>query len=311
MRFGKFPDLYSRFPSLTAGSRIGVIATIPRSGTWALQYLMGTFDSLIKNTARANPFDIAFSHLPEIGLDLLSIGHHYCPGLARIGGQRYRQWQALAREPLPGWDWASSFLARYAEYLDPDSRASVRIVIVYRNPLDQAVSFCRQMLQPFNSHYAGAIRADDGVRVDVGNVSEFLRRVGAANYVRYFISYWWGRELWNERLKFVRYEDLIYQREETLESLITFLRGPLNAAEQDAFRRALELTSARALRELESQRNRSIGDPGERAHGTNHRHIMDGRAGTWREVLRPEDAEFCRTILAEWNIPLEAFRFDE
>jgi len=310
MDFGCFPDFYARFPALPAESRIGLIATIPRSGTWALQYFFSAFHSLVKGATLANPFDIAFSHLPEIGLDLFSIGHHYCPGLSRIGEPRFRQWQSILREPLPGWDWASASLERYVEHLRPDSASSVRLVLVYRNPLDQVVSFCRQMQRPYNAHYAGAIHADDGSPVGVGDIGAFLRRVGASNYLKYFLGDWWGREIWGERIKLVRYERLVLDREATLASVLEFLRGPLGAAEQDAFRSALAATSSDAMRDLEQRRNRSLGDPSERSEGVNHRHIVDGRAGMWREVLRPEDAEYCRALLAHWGIPDGLFRYE-
>jgi len=309
MEFGRFPDLYPRFPALApAGARIALIATIPRSGTWALQYFFSALHSLAKHDERANPFDIAFAHLPEIGFDLFSIAHHYCPGLDAIGDARFKEWQALVCEPLPGWDWGSAELARYAAQIN---LGRARIVFLYRNPLDAAVSFCRQMQRPHNAHYAGAIRDDDKRSVDVADIGGFLRRVGARNYLKYFLSYWWGRALWGERLLFLRYEDLAARREETLTGLLAFLAGrPLDPAEAARVRAAAALSSAEALRALEQRRNRSIGDPGDKAGGENHRHLVDGRTGVWRDLVPAEDAAGCRRLMSDWGIPDTMFRYE-
>lgn len=147
-------------------------------------------------------------------------------------------------------------------------------VYVIRNPLDVAVSFA--------DHYG--LSPGAGVRALCFKGLEIEPKEG---HIRQVVTDWTSHvESWEKapglyRLT-VRYEDMLAAPEETFGGILAFLRV---RNEPSRLMRAIERSSFRALSAQEA-----AGGFIERSKNA-ARFFRTGRAGAWREVLDPVDAE--------------------
>ena len=127
---------------ITANKNGYLICTMPRSGTWYSHYFFTIYDALLKNEEGiALPLR---NFMPHDGLGInLGIFHSICPGFLQnyIGDQK-EDWNAIDFA-TQGYNWGHSLINANPDLFFPSSNPNVRIVYLYRNPLDQCVSYFR------------------------------------------------------------------------------------------------------------------------------------------------------------------------
>lgn len=201
-------------------NELPILTTIPRSGTWFLRYVIsflchlergGRIDDRLTGAVigdRAGPdFDFQrfkggplFRVRGVLPADHLFIGHTVCPGFE--AGADGVEWWAGTRFHVPGYDYFHEGmnyrytpveLAPYAytPVRVPTLERAVRkgrggaIVLVYRDPLDQAASYYRYCLNHRNASY----NSFEGRPLASVPFREYLFDGALPSYARQFISF--------------------------------------------------------------------------------------------------------------------------
>jgi len=295
-------------PSQSRSQRLLILATIPRSGTWFLRYSIsflchlaggGRIDDRltgeIVGAASGAPFDFErfaggplFRVRPALPSDHLFIGHTVCPGFARVAAEV--PWWRTTAFHVPGYDylhdgfdydWTPIDLTGAPEpytkispqALDraPWDDEDQRIVLVYRDPLNQLDSFYHYS----RTHAHGAYRIF-GER-NLGDVPfrEFAFGGAIASYAKQFMSYQVMARHLPRQVKLVSYESMMARPLDVLRDLLGFL-GNGARVDEDLLGSAIALARPEHLRAIERELGRSL----DGTHSARHGHMRPPSAHT-------------------------------
>ena len=289
------------------GPRTGLIATIPKSGTWYCHYFFHHYERFLQN--RLEPegdINIRPHPVPVIGLDVLLIAHTVCPGFHHFEGDLRRKWDRL-HFYHPGYNWALGFIKDRPHWYDPRMNRNARIVFLYRNPLDQAVSYF-QYIQRNEQEDTRYYRDPSGRRAPIADVADFLHRAGLTSYLKLYLSYRVMSRLFSDRILMITYEQLVRSPRRTFAGILAhFGHDAEHPRNQPMFLRALEASSLESMRAVENRLGRSLAgdqtDPAER-------HIRDGSIGRWKKHLAREDLKRVEAGLKPFGLSLDDFQLE-
>jgi hypothetical protein len=262
-----------------------ILATIPRSGTWFLRYAIsflchldrgGRIDDRLTGQTFGDPAGSAFDFqgfrggplfhvqgtLPD---DHLFIGHTVCPGFAAadVG------WWGSTPFHVPGYDYfhegmnyhyAPIDLAAY-RYTPVRVRALERsarrgrsrpIVLVYRNPLDQAVSYFRYS----QNHKEATYNSMNGRPLAAVALRDYLFESALPSYAKQFISYQTLAERHPAQVRLVPYEQLMADPVNVLALILDHLAG--RALHRPALADAVWLARPDHMKAIERELGRSL-----------------------------------------------------
>lgn len=237
-----------------AAYKLPVLSTIPRSGTWFLRYAVsflchleagGRIDDRLTGKIAGNPFGPRFDFgrfrggpLFKVGdtlpADHLFIGHTVCPGFEPEAAK----WWAQTPFHVPGFDYLHEGmnyrhtpveLAPY-DYTPIDAKAlekaarkgtGGRIVLVYRNPLDQISSY----LHYSREHVSLAYNAFRGRPLRSVSLRDYMFGGALASYAKQFISFQQQARRYPDLVRLVPYEQLMDRPVEMLADILDHLAG--------------------------------------------------------------------------------------
>ena len=273
------------------------ICTIPRSGTWYVHYFFEFFDSILTNRSeiRREHYQILYSSMKIYKFHV----HSIFPGFIEEYHGRYREkWDRLKFHH----DGANSGYQMFSQARDiyyPSNNRIVRIVFIYRNPFDQAVSLF-QTRENGNSDVF--YYEKKGGSHPAENPGEFIRFIGIQSYIKQFFTFHAMKDKYSKNLLMIPYENLVRNPEAVFKSILHFFECDLNGQRKEkAFRAALNLSSMDSLKQIEQTSGRSIGSnkPGSHIHG--------GEIGKWKRYIRPQDLEYCEDRLNEFGLTSNDF----
>ena len=288
----------------TAGPRTGLIATIPKSGTWYCHYFFHFYRHLLQGRqdvgieVNTRPHKAA-----EIGLDVLLIAHTICPGFDEYQGEFRQAWDRIGFYH-PGYNWALGFIRDRPHWYDPARNHNARIICLFRNPLDQAVSYYRYTLK--NRQADTRYRTNErGIRVRIKDVRDFLLNAGLESYLKQFLTFKVMADRYPDRIMPLTYEKLVGEPRASFRTILRhFGHDPEIPAHRPAFETALKASHMDSLKGIENALGRSLADdqtdPAER-------HIRDGATGKWKRHFTPEDIESVESRLNEFGLSLRDF----
>lgn len=283
-----------------AGTPIGLIATMPRSGTWYNNLFFHYYMQLLEGKEDLSVIDkginvILSDRTMKLGVRNFLIGHMDCPGFFRYQGRMREKWDAL--QYLDGFDWASEALRELDTTGDSDPfvNANVRIIYYYRNPLDQAISsfqhqYQQNALSPFKTE------------------RDYLFKGGLDSFIKQYFTFCAVARLCPEQVLLVTYETLIRQAAQSFLRVLAFLGHDIrDPAHQERIGIALRLASKDALQQLERQLGHSIAadqiDP-------TRSHVKDGAIGKWKGYFDQGDVDTVKRRLAEFGMALSEFELE-
>lgn len=235
-------------------SSLPILATVPRSGTWFLRYTISFLCHLDRGghiadrltgqvfgdpagpafdlqSFRGGPLFRVRGTLPD---DHLFIGHTVCPGFDRA----HVSWWHATPFHVPGYDYFHEGMNyRYtpvdlAEYrytpvhVKAMERAARRgrsrpIVLVYRNPLDQAVSYFR-----YSQNHKDATYNSAGDRpLTTVTLRDYLFDSALPSYAKQFVSFQALAERYPAQVRLVPYERLMAQPVDIMACILDHLSG--------------------------------------------------------------------------------------
>jgi hypothetical protein len=262
-----------------------ILSTVPRSGTWFLRYAIsflchldrgGRIDDRLTERTFGEPSGAAFDFqgfrggplfqvrgtLPD---DHLFIGHTVCPGFAASDVD----WWSGTPFHVPGYDYFHEGMNyRYtpidlAEYrytpvhVPALERSASRgrgrpIVLVYRNPLDQAVSYFRYG----QNHKDTTYNSLKGRPLAAVSLRDYLFDSALPSYAKQFISYQALAERYPAQVRLVPYERLMAQPVEVLGGILDHLAG--TPRERPALADAVWLARPEHMKAIEKELGRSL-----------------------------------------------------
>ncbi|MFP6729110.1 MAG: sulfotransferase domain-containing protein [Alphaproteobacteria bacterium] len=288
------------------GYTVALIATMPRSGTWMSFYFLEFLDLYLSGRTTLNTrLDLEVYHALRLGKVHI---HTTCPGFVEhCQGPVRSAWDALSFYN-PGYDYGyGRFIAGNEAVFSPLKNPAIRIVYIYRNPLDQCVSFFRHTAK----HRQDSTRTfidGDGAEIKIADARDFLRRVGMEAYIKQYLTFHVMNERCAGNLLMLPYERMVRDRDGSFRALLAFLGCALDSDEAEAcFQKALNSSSASSLRNLEKSLGASLGrdqsDAGES-------HIRGGKIGKWKQYYDEADVEFAEQALSAFGLSLDGFEIE-
>jgi hypothetical protein len=276
------------------GYTIGFLSTMPRSGTW---YAFHFFENFYRQLTRhelgyeRHHFEV----YPELALAKAHV-HANCPGfIEHCRGPERDAWNALSGE-LPGYDYAAEFVAANRQHFSPTTNRRVRIIYLYRNPLDQIVS----VYHHFRRH-----RDYQGMIARIPDERALLRETGLDSYIKQFLTFRHMATAFPDNVMLVSYEELMRAPAGAFSRMLEFWNLRVDSAERrSALAKSLENSSVAKLRELETKLGHSLAD--DRVDRTES-HIQSGEIGRWRQVFDNTDLAYAGARLQQFGMSLGDF----
>lgn len=262
-----------------------ILSTVPRSGTWFLRYTIsflchldrgGRIDDRLTGRAFGDPAGPAFDFqsfrggplfrvrgtLPD---DHLFIGHTVCPGFAAADAD---WWHGMPFH-VPGYDYFHEGMDyrytpvdlapyRYTPVRVPALERSARrgrsrpIVLVYRNPLDQAVSYFRYG----QNHRDATYNSFRGRPLTAVAFRDYLLESALPSYAKQFISFQMLAERHPLQVRLMPYERLIADPVGVLAVVLDHLAGV--AQRRPWLADAVWLARSEHMKAIEAELGRSL-----------------------------------------------------
>lgn len=294
-------------------ARVGLIGTMPRSGTWYHHYFFYFYDLFLQGFSAAQILEKAKISPPNLtpiqnygnsfGVDIFLVAHMICPGFENYNGKYRKDWQSL-RFYVDGFNYGSNVIKNHMTVFDPEQNPNARVVYVYRNPLDQAVSFYNHSMHHKESKHRYFLdQQESSIRID--SVKKYILQVGIDAYIKQFITYQIMGKLYPEQILLLSYEGLMRDPKSHFKSILShFGNDTESLMHQTAFTEALKLSDRNSMKNFENSLGRSLGND---QTNTNERHIRDGKIGKWKEHLGEEDLSKIEKRLNKFDLTLSQF----
>lgn len=295
---------------------VGLIGTMPKSGTWLNHYFFHFFQFMLAGkTAPAPQSPVTDAHsFNEIGLDTFFIAHCCFPGFDQYNGKYRERWDSLQFH-IDGFDWPSKYLYEKRSIYHPEENPLAKYVYIYRNPLDQSVSHFRHAknhIDPtitahkdLNGNYC---RDKNDAIILPENPAEFMISTNLESYLKQYLTWKLSHEIYQDRILLISYEELIRDSVRTITQILEHF-GFLLESETHfrCFAKAIELSSKDNMQAMENRIGRPLAqdqtDP-------NERHIRDGRIGTWKAHFSKTHLDKIERKLQDFGLSLTDFEIE-
>ena len=309
----------AQYNNFVSSLKVGLISTMPRSGTWYIRYFFHFYHHLllgqsnihvdIKNDHSETP---VFVRDNTIGLDAMSILHVICPGFSCYQGKYRKFWDELTF-PDMGYDQSQRFVGyiRRGKFrvpvdrlFNPTLNENVRIAYFYRNPLDQAVSTFNHIQNHKTQGHRYYIDHQGNMTL-MSNVSEFIHHVGLEAYIKQFLTFKIMKDLYSDNILLLKYENLIRNPKPTFLSVLTHFGHDVEDSNHlKKVEMALLLSSKKSLKKIENRIGHSLAKD---QINSNQSHIRDGSVGQWRTHLNKDDLTKIQECLEHFGLSLTDF----
>ncbi len=297
--------------------KVCIISTIPRSGTWSMQYFWAVYNALNESSDYFDPFGPFIMRLGGLGADLFVVAHLFCPDYKKhLSLDLKEKLVGTSAANAPGYDWASDHIIshNWLDVCNPLRNDHAKIVFVYRNPLDQITSYARRLWNDSARKQKDPksitfLLDKHGKRIYVDSVNQFIRLGGAASYFRSFMTYYIMKDRLADKLMFVKYEDIVRSRETKLVEIAHFLLDDVGVCNIDEknLQLAANMTRIENLKKIETLTGKGISHHEGSPKG---QHIFNGSIGQWKEALKDDDVDYVLSYLDAFDIPRNYFTFE-
>lgn len=280
-----------------------MISTIPKSGTHRVALFFYVLDQLASGNPSPEISDYQAGHiemLPSMGVTL-KIGHSSNPFMVvDLRDDAPTSWSEIPWY-INGWNSARGIFEVMAH------SGADRMVHIYRNPLDQSVSWFhmkKAQVRDGDDHFID----DCGRRIPLQQ-DAFLRHLTLPLWVRVHGSFLFQKQETTSRTLLISYEDLMREPEIEFGKILDFYAIDLGAEQAKLIETAVEMTSRDRVRALEDTEEESLLNIG----GLNQevekkwRHARDGSSGQWKNIFSDDDIGFARQFLEAHGMDLDSY----
>ncbi len=318
-----------------------ILATIPRSGTWFLRYVIsylnhlhngGRIDDRVTGRVIGRSNGIHFDYTRFKGGPLfrvkgllpaehLFIGHTACPGFRSLAN-RFEWWPDTSFH-VPGYDYLHDghdyrytpvdladyeYAPIYPNRLEARAAAGrgQRAALVFRNPIGQALSYFRYCQASDSEKYNTLV----GRPLAKVPFREFLFEHALLSYAKQFVSYQAMAERHSDSVLLIPYERLMNAPAETLASLLNHLSGRPRADWPNLLE-AVWLARYENMKAIEVELDRSLDRTRKGSHMTHSELDSAGADDSLRaEAIQRLEKMNVNTSFIEWATPISSKRVD-
>ena len=274
--------------------RYCVMSTMPRSGTWYNVYLWENLDKLVTGRSEYDAHRVEFFY-PELNIHRTH-SHRIFPDFLHLAKQRF----------VDNWSDLDFHTGGYDARDDTPNHYSIRsninlsVIYVYRNPLDQIVSFYDHSI----NHLDKALMAPPakfGSSQPYRSASDLAMRGGAESYLKQYLTFRYFADQNLPQLMMVKYEDQMRDPHTQFDEILRF-----SGANIDPDRRrqliadAVTLSNPASVSQIEKSENRAIGD--DQKIGDGQSHLRGGAIGKWRTRLSAEAVDYIWRLFGKYNV---------
>ncbi|MBW1702365.1 MAG: sulfotransferase domain-containing protein [Deltaproteobacteria bacterium] len=285
--------------------KVGLIATMPRSGTWYNHYFFYFYDGILNGHTEFS-FELPKDKvgvIRNIDLDAFLICHSVCLGFYKYHGQYREVWDKL-NFYVDGYNWAKNIIDSNIRHFDPSLNADVKIVYLYRNPLDQAVSFFRHAQKHKDQRHM-QYKDRFGNTCAIKTLQEFIFNIGLESYIKQFLTFKVMKDIYSHNILTVKYEELVRKPEQIFKKILNHFGHNIdNEMKASAFQTALKLSRMDSMKKIEDKIGHSLGDD---QADTNEKHVRDGKIGKWKTHFNNEDIARIEKRLNNFDLSLAQF----
>lgn len=281
------------------------VGTMPRSGTNLILYFIDfVHQAILGELDERNPTMHDFVHAGWKGalqesLDnhFFLVSHNYCPGFeSSYRGEFRDRWDGIFLEQNIDFVNNRGVIDSFKNVLYPNLNPKVKIIYVYRNPLDQIKSLSRHMKNNIRPY-----------KTDIENFSTLYYYAQA--YVKMHFSYVSMKACYEKNITFIKYEDIIrsnYLMLKRIAQLVASDDFPLN---DDLVNRVIELCKPENMKEIEKKQRATLA--GDQKQGTNESHIRSEGLHNWKSAFTIEQIHFIESCFRRFDMSLNDFDIGE
>lgn len=284
---------------------------LPKSGTVYLDFLFRVYEDLLQNVdkplqAYEPGLEHASIHSFEKAQFFLTHGH--CPAFLQSmheESEMLAKWKEL-KYYTGGWEGpqepkailSAKIQARDSSFVNDQ----MKMVFVFRNPLDQLISYFRhQQSSSTDNHIYSA-----GKTIRNTSLEEFIFLEGALDsYIKNFFTFHMMARSFPELTLFVPYEEMMINPQACMQAMLEHLGI---SAIPGLIARAIQKTSLPEMKAYENSMNRSLGGDQKTRE---ERHVRNGIAGTWQNFLTPELVARIEQRLISFGLSLKMFNLGD
>lgn len=305
----------------SSAAPIVLIATVQKSGTWNSIIFFWLLKQLsdhqekpqytpnLKHFLRDHTHKVHKPHKDILGIESLWICHTICPGFTNIDSPHQKEWDTL-RFHLWGYNWGEEIIrnAREWDALDPTKTDAARVIYLYRNPLDQMVSFYAHAKEHIDEGHR-VKTLTDGSRVLLNDLHDFVFNAGAlGSYLKHYYTFKQMHACYPNNILLMPYEKLVTQPSIAFSAMLSFMGVQLDSdTKQKIFFKALELASKKNVMTVEADMDQSFVQD----RLGNGKHVGDGAIGKWHGQYTREELEMIESIFNQFSISLHDFTLQQ
>lgn len=279
--------------------KVGVVATLTRSGTWYCRCFFFAVHKLLKgdefdSTELVREFyaeDREFRNIKNtLGLDKLIIAHATCPGFKdHYRGPLREAWDKLEFYGEGHVHDNGDIImqkGKRKKIFDPHYNRNAKIVYIYRNPLDSAVSFMKS-LENYKNPQIMYKKDSDGNKASFESVKDYVYSAGLEAFIKQFFTFRAMQEMFPKNIIMMPYENLMKEPERAFIAMLAhFGYWVKNDIQMKTVRRALDLASQSSLKAVEQNLGMSLANDRATSGDTQ---IRGGQVGKWRAFFDASD----------------------
>lgn len=279
--------------------KVGVVATLTRSGTWYCRCFFFALHKLLKgdefdSTELVREFYAEgrlFGDLRKtLGLYKFVVAHATCPGFKdHYRGDLRGAWDKLefyGEGHVHDNGDVITQAPKRRKVFDPFYNRNAKIVYIYRNPLDSAVSFMKS-LENYKNPDIMYKKDFSGNKLPFEDVKDYVYSAGLPAFIKQFFTFKAMRKIFPENIILVPYENLMKDPQRAFVMMLAHF-GYLvkNDNQMKMVRRAMELSSQGNLKTAERNLGFSLANDRARPGDTQ---IRGGQVGKWRTFFDEND----------------------
>ena len=284
-------------------------STMPRSGTWYCYFLFEFLDLVLSNSKKLQGIKVARIHE---GTGIVKCqGHSNYPEFTDTYHGRYRdRWDGLVYH-CNAFDYGQQFSHEAPEQFSPRRNPALRVIYVYRNPLDQLVSAFHHFKNHVSDQHRTFSDPSTGERRPFTNVREYIRGRGLDGYVKQYFTYHALKN--SSNLLMISYENFVRNPIDSFSRMLGLIGKDVNSQPlKSAIDTAVKMSSPEKVAQYERQMGHSlaqdqISDADKTVGNRANSHLRGGEIGKWKREMEPSDVALCWDRLSSFGIDASGF----